>query len=91
MCTQGKRYEADLLSDGMIFWNDEKYSSPYAWASQCKNLVNPDHKTGIGWGHVSSATADTSTVLNHLQHVVKSCLVGLTHMNTYTQTHTTHT
>eukprot|EP00731_Ephydatia_muelleri_P020242 Em0012g1067a len=48
----GQRYEADLLADGMIFWNDEKYSSPYAWASQCKNLVNPDHKTGIGWGHI---------------------------------------
>ena len=51
--SQGKRYEADLLSNGLIAWNGATYTSPYAWASQCKNLVNPDHKSGIGWGHVS--------------------------------------
>lgn len=50
---QGVHYEADLLPDGLIAWNEGTYSSPYSWASQCKNLVNPDHKSGIGWGHVS--------------------------------------
>ena len=45
--------EADLLSDGWIQWQGQKFSSPYAWASQCKNDVNPNHKSGIGWGHVS--------------------------------------
>ena len=48
----------------MIFWNDEKYSSPYAWASQCKNLVNPDHKTGIGWGHVSPGLCNILLLFN---------------------------
>ena len=50
---KGKRCQADLLADGLIQWNGSRYSSPYAWASQCKNQVNPDHKSGIGWGHVS--------------------------------------
>ncbi|XP_064389477.1 MPN domain-containing protein-like isoform X2 [Halichondria panicea] len=48
----GHRCEADLLPDGLIQWEGSTYSSPYAWASQCKNLVNPDHKSGIGWGHI---------------------------------------
>ena len=51
--TQSKRYEADLLSNGLIAWNGQTFTSPYAWASQCKNETNPDHKSGIGWGHVS--------------------------------------
>jgi hypothetical protein len=47
-----KRYEADLLSNGLIAWNSQTFTSPYAWASQCKNETNPDHKSGIGWGHI---------------------------------------
>jgi proteasome lid subunit RPN8/RPN11 len=49
---QSKRYEADLLSNGLIAWNSQTFTSPYAWASQCKNETNPDHKSGIGWGHI---------------------------------------
>lgn len=52
--TQGMHCEADLLADGWIQWQGQKFSSPYAWASQCKNDVNPNHKSGIGWGHVSA-------------------------------------
>jgi hypothetical protein len=48
----GKRYIADLLPEGTIRGEDQIFASPYAWASHCKNQVNPDQKTAIGWGHV---------------------------------------
>ncbi|XP_019854291.1 PREDICTED: MPN domain-containing protein-like [Amphimedon queenslandica] len=48
----GKRYTADLLPEGTIRGNGQIYASPYAWASYCKNEINPDQKTAIGWGHI---------------------------------------
>jgi hypothetical protein len=48
----GKRYIADLLPEGTIRGEDQIFASPYAWASHCKNQVNPDQKTAIGWGHI---------------------------------------
>lgn len=48
----GKRYTADLLPEGTIQSDGHIYASPYAWASHCKNLVNPEQKTAIGWGHI---------------------------------------
>lgn len=50
--TQGRRYIADLLPEGTIRGDGQIYASPYAWASHCKNQINPDQKTAIGWGHV---------------------------------------
>lgn len=44
---------ADLLPEGTIRGEGQIYASPYAWASYCKNQINPDQKTAIGWGHVS--------------------------------------
>lgn len=49
---QGRRYTADLLPEGTIRGDGQIFASPYAWASHCKNQINPDQKTAIGWGHV---------------------------------------
>ena len=49
---QGKRFTADLLPEGTIRFEGQIFASPYAWASLCKNEMNPEQKTAIGWGHV---------------------------------------
>ena len=60
LVSQGRRHSATLLPEGTIQWNGQIFASPYAWASHCKNLINPHQKTAIGWGHVSYST-DTLT------------------------------
>ncbi|GAB6033186.1 hypothetical protein CHUAL_012793 [Chamberlinius hualienensis] len=50
----GREFVADLLPDGKIFWqvNSETYSSPSAWASHCKRVLNPEKKSGCGWASI---------------------------------------
>lgn len=54
---QGQRFEADLLPSGKIRWqgSEEEFSTPSAWATHCKRLVNPIKRSGCGWASVGFA------------------------------------
>ena len=47
----GNVFEGDLLEDGSVKWKDNNlvFSTPSAWASHCKRIVNPDKKSACGW------------------------------------------
>ncbi|KAK7493371.1 hypothetical protein BaRGS_00015497 [Batillaria attramentaria] len=51
---RGQRFEADLLPNGKIRWqgSEEEFSTPSAWATHCKRLVNPIKRSGCGWASV---------------------------------------
>ncbi|XP_025094077.1 MPN domain-containing protein-like isoform X2 [Pomacea canaliculata] len=51
---RGQRFEADLLPSGKIRWqgSEEEFSTPSAWATHCKRLVNPIKRSGCGWASV---------------------------------------
>lgn len=48
----GKKFVADLLPDGKLKSRGTVFNSPSAWAIHCKKVVNPDKKSGCGWGSV---------------------------------------
>ncbi|XP_075300169.1 MPN domain-containing protein isoform X2 [Opisthocomus hoazin] len=50
----GKKFVGDLGADGSITWQEtgQVFSSPSAWATHCKRLVNPAKKSGCGWASV---------------------------------------
>ncbi|CAD5114435.1 DgyrCDS3567 [Dimorphilus gyrociliatus] len=48
----GKKFVADLLPDGKLKSQENVFNSPSAWAIHCKKVVNPDKKSGCGWGSV---------------------------------------
>lgn len=51
---QGQKFVGDLLEDGKIRSQetDFVFASPSAWAVACKRFINPDKKSGCGWGSV---------------------------------------
>lgn len=50
----GSKFVGDLLPGGKIRWQDSKeiFSSPSAWATHCKKILNPEKKSGCGWSTI---------------------------------------
>lgn len=51
---QGQKFYGDLLEDGRIKSQETEaiFCSPSAWAINCKRIINPDKKSGVGWSSI---------------------------------------
>jgi hypothetical protein len=51
---QGQKFFGDLLEDGRIKSQETEaiFCSPSAWAINCKRIINPDKKSGVGWSSI---------------------------------------
>ncbi|XP_012162533.1 MPN domain-containing protein CG4751 isoform X2 [Ceratitis capitata] len=50
----GQKFVGDLMPDGKIKSHETEtiFLTPSAWAMHCKRIINPEKKSGCGWGSV---------------------------------------